>query len=55
MTTEELFLKWWLESYPGTIPGEYAKITHVGFANYLDSIRRMELLQAMGKSDGDLS
>lgn len=52
MTTEELFLRWWQESYH-FVPGEYAQVTHVAFANYVDSVRRMELLEAMGK-DRDL-
>ena len=50
MTTEELFLKWWGESYPHAKPAPHTIFTHVGFADYVDQVRTQDVLDALGRN-----
>ena len=50
MTTEELFLQWWAESYPHAKPAPHTVTTHVAFAEYLDDKRTKEVLESISKA-----
>ena len=53
MTTEELFLKWWGESYPHAKPAPHTIFTHVGFADFVDSTRTKDVLDALNRAVTD--
>lgn len=53
MTTEELFLEWWAESYPYAKPATHTITTHVAFAEYLDSKRTQEVLESIARSGAE--
>lgn len=50
MTTEELFKKWWAESYPNTKPSTHSVMTHVAFADYVDATRTQDVLDALNRA-----
>jgi len=53
VTTDELFLAWWAESYPSVKPAPHTVFTHVAFADYIDQVRTKEVLDAISRSAGD--
>jgi len=52
MTTEELFLQWWRESFPHAKPATHAVITHVAFADYLVEHQTQTLLEQVRGTPG---
>jgi hypothetical protein len=56
MTTEELFLQWWKESFPNAKPAPHAVMTHVAFADYAAACQTQTLLeQVRGITGGQTS
>ncbi len=53
MQIDEMFLKWWAESYPHAKPSPHAVLTHVAFAEYVEQVRTQEVLGALGPSVSD--
>lgn len=53
VTTEELFLKWWAESYPSVKPAPHTVFTHVAFADYIDQVRTKDVLDAINRNAGE--
>lgn len=53
MTTEDLFKKWWSESYPNAKPAPHTIFTHVAFAEYVDSQRTKDVLDALSRAAGE--
>lgn len=50
MTTEQLFLKWWSESYPNAKAAPHTVMSHVAFAEYVDSMRTKDVLDAISRA-----
>lgn len=53
MTTEQLFLQWWSESYPNTKAAPHTVMSHVAFAEYVDSVRTKDVLDAISRAGTD--
>jgi hypothetical protein len=53
MTTEELFLEWWKESYPHAKPAPHTITTHVAFAEYIDRKRTQDVLDSLAKAGAE--
>lgn len=53
MTTEQLFMKWWGESYPNAKPAPHTVTTHVAFAEYIDSVRTKDVLDALSRAGSE--
>jgi hypothetical protein len=53
MTTEELFLEWWKESYPHAKPAPHTITTHVAFAEYIDRKRTQDVLDSISKAGAE--
>lgn len=51
MTTEELFCKWWVESFARAKPVSQTISTHVAFADYVEQVRTREMLDVLGRGD----
>ena len=52
MTTEELFLQWWKESYPNAKPPSHTVLTHVSFAEYFSAYQTQTLLEQVRGTTG---
>lgn len=53
MTTEQLFLEWWKESYPHAKPAPHTITTHVAFAEYIDRKRTQDVLDSIAKAGAE--
>lgn len=53
MTTEQLFLKWWAESYPNAKAAPHTVMSHVAFAEYVDSVRTKDVLDALSRAGAE--
>lgn len=53
MTTEQLFLQWWAESYPNAKAAPHTVMSHVAFAEYVDSVRTKDVLDAISRAAAD--
>ena len=53
VTTEQLFMEWWSQSYPNVKPAPHTITTHVAFAEYIDSKRTQEVLDCIAKSGAE--
>ena len=53
MTTEQLFMQWWAESYPNAKPAPHTITTHVAFAEYIDRKRTQDVLESISKAGAE--
>jgi hypothetical protein len=53
MTTEQLFLQWWAESYPNTKAAPHTVMSHVAFAEYVDSVCTKVVLDALSRAGAE--
>lgn len=53
MTTEQLFLQWWSDSYPNAKAAPHTVMSHVAFAEYVDSMRTKDVLDAISRAGAE--
>jgi len=52
MTTEDLFIQWWRESYSNTKPPSQVVMTHTAFADYFLAQQTKSLLEQVRSTTG---